>query len=164
VADHQRLDVLKRFTALLEGITVADGYEHNMPGQVFRGRLVFGEEVAPPFISIMEAPRPDFAQFAGGNEVRKDDWSLLIQGWAKEDPENPLDALYPLLTDVEERLARVIAVDRYGDPLDADNYMLGRTIVSLQVSPPVVRPPSSDPVAKGCFLLTLRVGLATSAG
>lgn len=171
MADHPRLAILKAFTAHLEGIAVADGFNHDLAGCVFRGRTLFGDDDPDTMVSIMEAPRPDpAALYTGGGEARIEGWNLLVQGWAKQDPVHPVDPLYPLLADVEARLTQIIyTAPGTGDPAYPQFYLLpdedgNPRITDLQIQPPVVRPPSSEPVAKACFYLPLRVGLALGVG
>jgi hypothetical protein len=170
VADHPRLAILKALTTHLEGIHPDEGFTHNMAGRVFRGRTLFGDNDPVPFLSILESPRPDIGLYAGGNEARSEDWELLIQGFADTDTVNPTDPLYPLLGDVEARLMQIIFVDgNSGDPKYPTAYMLRdadgrRQITDLKIGSPVVRPPGSEPTAKACFLLPLRVGLALDVG
>src|SRR5690606_4287447 len=103
-----------------------------------------GAEVKPyPAISILEAPRPDIAVFAGEEGfMRKDRWTLLIQGLAEENLLNPSDSAYYLCAAVEQRLHRIQAVKRAsGAPEFPEDYMLGNLITALEIAPPVVRPP-----------------------
>lgn len=169
MAEHKRLIVLKRLTALLEGINpeVDPEYVNDMRGRVFRGVTLIGDERKGTIITINEAPRPDFGLYAGEAEARFSEWNLLIAGYVDGDDEHPTDPLYPLLMEVEERLAHVHGVNRdTGDPVDPANYKLGRNsegqtyIADLHVMPPVVRGPSVQPVARACFYLPIRVGLA----
>jgi hypothetical protein len=163
VADHPRLAVLKALTEHLEGITVDDGFAHDLDGKVFRGRLEFGNNDPVPMLSIIEAPKPDAgAIYGGGGAVRHEQWDILLQGWASDDVMNPTDPLYPLLTDVEARLAEILLVgdDAYMLPDDEGNPRF----TDFKILPPVVRPPSTTPAAKACFLLPLRIGLALGVG
>lgn len=165
MADSYRLQVLKAFTLLLEGITVAGGYNYTLgAGKVFRGRARFGEEAPIPMISILEAPRPGAAIYTGDNEARKDLWPLLLQGWCEDDKDNPSDPVYGLLDDVERRLDRVVQVTAgTGVPKFSEHYMLGGLITDLQVSPGVVRPPTENVSARSFFYLPVQVGLARIA-
>jgi hypothetical protein len=171
VADHPRLAILKAFTTHLQGISVAGGFNHDLAAAVFRGRTLFGDNDPEVMVSIMEAPRPDAgAIYAGDGEARLESWNLLVQGWAKQDPQNPVDPLYPLLADVEARLTQIIYTKTdTGEPSYPQFFLLpdadGKPqITGLEIQPPVVRPPSSEPVAKACFYLPLRVGLALGVG
>lgn len=161
-----RLEILKRLTALLEGPLTIDGEEVSMEGAVFRGRNIVGEEVKPlPIISIIEAPRPDIASFAGEGVGRHDQWTLLITGRAEDDAANPSDSAYYLYAAVEERLGRVIAVKVSGTAKYPEHHLLGGLISSLEIAPPVVRPPDDKVVsASAYFFLPIRVGIASRLG
>lgn len=166
--DHPRLVILKRFTAIFQTIKTVNGYSHDLslPGRVVRGRAELGDNDAEnmPLVSILEAPRPDAgAIFTSDGDSRHEQWNLLVQGWTQDDVKNPSDPLYALLADVEACLALEVLKD------GSENYMLRDEdrkplITGLQILPPVVRPPSSTPAAKACFLLPLRVGLALGVG
>ncbi len=165
MADHPRLVILRELTTILEGITPENDYEHDLDGRVFRGRSVFGEDDPVPFLSIIEAPKPDASAIFGADGLaRHEQWQLLLQGFARDDVENPTDPLYALLGEVEARLAEMILGNENGP-----NYMLADDdgqprITGFEMLPPVVRPPSTTPAAKACFLLPLRVGLALGVG
>lgn len=154
-----RLEVLQRLTALLKGITVANGYSHDLDVNVFRGRTVFGAEDPIPLVSILESPRSDVGSYAGENE-RKDGWGLLIQGWTKDDLENPTDPAYELMDEVERHLERVSACSPInGVELYPGDYLLNRTIVSIKVHPGVVRPPMEGVSSKAFFYLPVTLTL-----
>lgn len=159
--DHIRLKVMRRLTAHLEGITEANGYNHNLNGAVFRGRAVYGNKDPVPMVSILEGKGSEFGVFADTHSsVRKDDWVLLVQGFVADDPRNPTDPAYALLTDVERRLSDIIAVDRQGQPAFNGLYMLQGLITSFKMASPVVRPPEDGLSSKAFFYLPIRVGLA----
>jgi len=168
--DHPKLVILKRLTALLETITVANGFTHDLAGQVFRCRLTFGDNDPPLFVSINESPRPDFGLFTGNDLARKEDWDLLIQGWRADDDG---DLLYALLADVEMCLAKINLMGRGEQapvPTFPDWYMLGMAtegVVGVKVQPGVVRPAQAapgQPVQKACFMLPVRVTYAFIQG
>lgn len=106
-----RLRVLQALTAQMKTVTPANGYlanladytdEANRPAaRVFRGRSMYGESDLLPFVSILEDPRPVENMHATGNRTQQvGEWKLLIQGFAKEDPVNPLDPAYFLMADI----------------------------------------------------------------
>jgi len=132
--DTKQLVIMKRLTTLLEGITVANGYDYDLVGKVFRGKMVFGAQESTPFVSILEFPRPDTAPIEGGAErlKRLEEWELQVQGWTKTTQNNPTDDLYGLKGALEHRLARIM------DPDTAD-YRLGRIIDRARIGPGVVR-------------------------
>lgn len=138
--DSRQLDILKRITAHLEGITPANGYPVTLTGRVYRGRADFGDSDAVPAISILEALRPNDAFPVGDDALmRSEDWMLLLQGWAEDDRRNPTDPVYQLKACVEQRLAEIVAthngVGRY-----PDIYRLGGRVAGLRIGPGLCRP------------------------
>jgi hypothetical protein len=156
-----RLIALKALTAHLEQITTAEGFSFDLLQKVFRGRAIFGEEAPKLMLAILEPPRPDLGIWAGGNQARKEDWPLLLQGTAVDDPENPGDVLYELMWQVEIQLSKINAVDNGGMPLYPEAYLLGRTVTDFQMGPGVVTAPA-DLTQRAFFYLPLRVGIATT--
>lgn len=163
MADSYKLDALVRLTALLETITVANGYEHDLAGNVFRGRARFGENDPATMVSLLEAPRQDDFNYGGANEARAERFLVLAQGWCPDDSVNPSDPVYRLLADVESRLTVVNATGRMnGEPVDRTHYMLGGTIVDFRFGPGVVRPATEGISSKAFFYLPIRIGLASN--
>jgi hypothetical protein len=139
--DTKQFVILKRLTELLEGVTPANGYDFDLTGKVFRGKLVFGAQESTPFVSIVEFPRPDTAPIEGGTEKlrRLEEWELQVQGWTKTTQANPTDELYGLKGAIEHRLALIMAVNELGNPTSIENYRLGRVIDRARIGPGVVR-------------------------
>lgn len=146
------LAALRVLTRHLEGITPANGYDFDLRGRVFRGRVRFGQDEPLPMLSILEAPRPEDGTLlpvaAENRRLSVREWGLLVQGWAVDDTENPTDAAYYLLAAVERRLSDLVAVNpQNGSPVDPDVYRLGRMasgrtrIVDATIGPGLVRPP-----------------------
>ena len=103
--DSKRLTILRRLTALLETVTVSNGYQHDLDGRVFRGRSTISAEESLPLISIIESFNPDRdPNEAGGSHNRQqlDRWLILVQGWAEDDEDNPTDPAHNLLADVKK--------------------------------------------------------------
>lgn len=162
-----RLLVMQRLCALLEETPlVVNGKSTDLTGAVVRGRNIIGEEQKPlPMLSILEAPRPDVASFAGEEGfMRHDKWTLLIQGRALDDKLNPSDNAYWLEAAVEERLSQIMATKRSGSPEFPAVYMLGGLITTFEIAPPVVRPPDDKVSAAAYFFLPIRVGIAVNVG
>ena len=147
--DPFRLKVMKALTLALEEIAVADGYQHDLAGRVYRGRVMFGERDPIPMLSILEVPLPldqivsprDATASAGG-------WDLMIQGFVEDDAKNPTDPAHRLLADVKKRLA-----------LEKRRVTLGEVfginaISGIRIGPGVVRPPD-EVSAKAYFWLGL---------
>lgn len=166
MADSYRLAVLKKLTDHLKGITKANGYDYDMADKVFRGRTVFGQNDPSHLLSILEAPRGDSGMFAGENKFeRKENWGLLIQGWASDDVDNPTDPLYGLMDAVEDRLLRLIAVSNdSGNPIYPNEYLLQRSIGDIEIAPGIVRPPMENVSSKAFFYLPVRVTLVRTHG
>lgn len=156
-----RLLVVQRLCTLLETLEY-QGQPIDLTGKVTRGRNIVGEEVAAPALSIIEAPRPDFASFAGEEHfMRKDNMILMIQGRAVDDKLLAGDNAYWLAAAVEQRLSRITAEKSNGMGAQfPEHYMLGKLITGLEVAPPVVRPPEDKVSQWAFFFLVLRVGIA----
>lgn len=154
--ESKQLTILKLLTTQIEVVTPANGYDFDLTGKVFRGRMVFGAEVDPPFVSILESPRPVPATDIGDPKlVRQNDWQLLIQGWAADDKEHPLDSAYGLKASVEQVLSELTQVDGNGRPV-YPSYLLGRRAISITIGPGVCRPPT-EATSLGFFFLPLTV-------
>lgn len=172
MAEPKRLHILKRLTALIETVSIANGYSYNLAGRVFRGKTVLGEEIDVPCITILEAPRPGFNQFGGEQEVTATKWQLLLQGFAKDDPKHPSDPLYYFADEIANVLSSVVLMknDGSGRPYSAAWYMLGRddegqTLVeSFEFGPSVVRPPDGTPTTKVCFYMPVTIGITGEVG
>lgn len=166
-----RLLIIKNLVALLEGPLVINGVEADMCGKVYRGRNILGEEAAStanlPCLSIIEAPRPDIAVFAGEGEARADALTLLITGLIEDFEFDPTgvnqrgDAAYFLHAAVEQRMGRIVAKKTAsGRPEFPEHFMLGNLITSLATAPPVVRPEGEKLSSRASFFLPVRVGIA----
>jgi len=166
MADSIQLDILKRLTTHLEGITLANGYEFDLSSSVFRGRLLYGENDTLPFVSIVEHLQGDITTAtAGENEVeRVETWILLVQGMTKNDVRNPTDETYQLKASVEQQLSRLILQDHYGNPQYPSEYFFGLygqgVITGLTIGPGIVSPPREGICERAFFYLPLGVGLA----
>lgn len=164
MADSYRLTVMKALTALLEDITVANGFDYNLAGCVFRGRSVFGADSPPTMVSILEAPRPDGNFFTTDQQARNESWLLLVQGFCPDEKENPSDPVYQLADAVETQLHKINALTGYGEPKHPQYYRLGNQIADAKVNPPIVRPPSTDISPRAFFYLPLQLTLVRKTG
>jgi hypothetical protein len=164
----KRLAVLIRLQLLLEEICKADGDLYDMAGHVHVNRLLFGAEVKQDHeatLSIIEAPRSDFAVFAGDGDSRADRWTLMIQGTVPDDKTVDTEYLpYFFCQDVERRLLRIIERKSSGTPKYPHDYLLGDMISSVEVAPPVVRPPEAQVSSHAFFYLPIRLGIAVEIG
>lgn len=156
--DSKQLRILKKLTALLE---LTSGYEGI---KVFRGKLVVSAREVEDTLSVLEAPRPVVGQPAGhGGHKRLETWTLLVQGWPKDDKENPSDPAYAMKAAVEQWLYRIIAVNEHdGLPVYPDLYLLAGDIASLTIGQGVVRPPSEEAASRlAMFYLPLILEITT---
>lgn len=156
--DPKQLRILKKLCNHLE---VTSGYEGI---KVYRGKLVVSAKEIEDCLSILEAPRPVIGEGAGhNNHKRNETWTLLVQGWPKDDKENPSDPAYYLKAAVEKRLSRIIQVnDNMGLPTYPDEYMLGGDIGSMIVGQGVVRPPAEEAASRlAMFYLPLVLEINT---
>jgi hypothetical protein len=168
VADHIKLQILKRITEDLNNVTVANGYEHDLAGRVFRGRSAFSATTdKPPIISIIEAPAAANTSFADvGGTVKESDWTLLVQGWAADPSkgiigaDHPTDAVYALLADVQRRLSDYVLTNKKGQPVWPGKYMIYNLASAVKLGAPVVRPADNEVSSLAFFYLPVRIDLA----
>jgi len=154
MADPERLQVQKALTAALQEITPAAGYAHDLSQSVFRGRRLYSESDPLPMVTILEVPLPpDQKDSPLGAEARHGKWELVVQGFVKDDPQNPTDPAHILLADVKRRLAEEMENGRRFD--DTQGFFgLPKIIQDMQIGVGVVRPPD-EVSAKAYFWLTL---------
>lgn len=147
--ESKRLATLIALTDYLRTeITTVNGYKHDLGvSGVVRGRLRIDDDDQLPMISIVESPNPDrFPNRAGDQDnvevVQRDLWTLLVQGWAKDDKENPTDPAYELMADTKKALAKIMAENtEQGTAKYPSIYRLGGLVVGLQFEAGTVRPP-----------------------
>lgn len=170
----KKLLTLKRLTRLLEGInpnnTWIDDegneqpFDMDLTNSVFRGRVVFGEEVKPPFIAILEAPRQINPNGGGDSKlVQDEDWTLLIQGFATDDPYHPSDPAYKLLAYVQARLSRISDEKKNGGRggVYPDDYRLGGLTGKISYQIPIVRPGKDDVSDTAYFYMPVSIETVT---
>lgn len=159
--DPFRLRVLKGLTACLQQITIANGYKFDLAQNVFRGRTVYGESDPLPLISILEPPLPiDQLRSPEQSTASSGEWDIMIQGFVKDDPENPTDPAHLLMADVRKALAQERKKRaRRNMPrifnLDPESKHL---VEDVFVGPGVVRP-ADDISAVAYFWLTITLRL-----
>lgn len=155
--DPKRLIVLKEICAhLAADVRIANGYQHDLSAaQVSRGRTVFSEREPLPALSLLEAPNVEVvaSRSSANLALQTEQWILLLQGWAVDDPANPTDPVHYLLADCKKSLAKII------DPRQRHaSFLLGGKITSLTFEPGVVRP--ADEVSSRAYFWTrITVGL-----
>ncbi|MBT9159043.1 MAG: hypothetical protein DDT26_00292 [Dehalococcoidia bacterium] len=149
--DSKRLATLKALTAHLEAeVSVANGYDLDLAGAVFRGRAVFDEADPVPCVSILDNITPDrFSERAGNNDGEQGDaysrWVVLVQGWSTDDKKNPTDPAEQLMAAVKKAIS---VVDSDPHPMTGaaahPNYLLGGLINGVEIEPGTVRPPDQN--------------------
>ena len=145
--------VLKALSATLESITVANGYQHDLAGAVFRGRTRFDQNDPLPMLAIIEKPiGPDEIESPTGSSTALQSLPLLVQGFVKEDPTNPTDTSYRLMADVRKALA----VERKRGR-GSDIFGMGPRIAGLHIGRGVVRPPDAAISAEAFFWLPITI-------
>lgn len=170
----KKLRIMKSLTALLEGIIpgwvdlppemIGQTCPFDLSQSVFRGRVDFGDDVPLPFLVILEAPRQLNPNGAGSGElINKEDWTLLIQGFATEDAKHPSDPAYALLAWTQMRLARITTEKKSGMrggeyPLE---WRLGGLVVDVRYQIPIVRPGKDDVSGTAYFYMPISVGNVT---
>lgn len=173
MADPKQLRVLKKLVTHLEGINpdnddpaTGDPYEIDLRASVFRGRSLLTIDDAEDAISILEFPRQELYEPVGEHGiVRQLRWQIMLQGWPKDDAENPSDPAYRMLALCEMRLARLVAEKPNGrGPLFPEEYMLGQhegenELASLLIAPGVVRPPEDAASRLAMFYMPLVLGV-----
>jgi hypothetical protein len=158
---------LRRLTAHLEAVAYTSevpGFgDMTLDGKVFRGRTVFGDEVVPPFLAILEAPRQLITEGRGESKTTlKYDWKLLIHGFAPDYKKHPTDPAYELAAHVEARMARLIAQERSGaGPTYPDEFKLGRIVEDILFTNPIVRPPDNDVSDTAYFYMPVTLEFVT---
>lgn len=166
MADSKQLRILKKLTAHLEGINPDNGYVYDLRGKVIRGRSLAPVDEAANTVSILEFPRQEIWDGVGSmGLVRQIEWTLMLQGWPVDDPENPSDPAYAMKAEVEHRLARLVQEKDNGrGPAYPDEFRLGKhegewELLSLTIAPGVVRPPEDAASRLAMFYMPLVLGV-----
>jgi len=153
----KQLRILRKLAAHLE---VTSGYEGT---KVWIGKSVITAKETANTLSVLEAPRPVVGSEAAEQGVkRKEAWTLLVQGWPTDDPEEPSAPAYWMKAAVEQHLSLIIAELPNGAMRDDPLYLLGGDIASLTIGQGVVRPPSEEAASRlSMFYLPLIVEITT---
>lgn len=153
----KQLRVLRKLKALLE---VTSGYEGI---KCWIGKSVITAKETADTLSILEAPRPVVGSPAAeGGVKRNEPWTLLVQGWPIDDPEEPSAPAYWMKAAVERQLSLINAELPDGRQRTDPVYLLGHDIHSLTIGQGVVRPPSEEAASRlAMFYLPLIVGITT---
>lgn len=170
----KKLAILKALTTHLEGITPAwvdlppemagQSCPFDMSKSVFRGRMEFGDEVDLPFIALLESPRQLDPNGGGtGRLLQDEDWTLLIQGFAKDDKKNPLDPAYEMLAWTQMRMARITAEKTNGarGGRYPNEWRLGGLVAEIRYQIPIVRAGKDNVSDAAYFYMPVAVGNVT---
>lgn len=150
--DTFRLLVLKSLTDALSEIAVAQGYQHDLAGKVFRGRALLTPEDGLPAVTINETPQMPETLEVPESPSAVTKLNLLVQGFVRDDRENPTDPAYLLLGDVQKRLAQEKTTDGGFNILG-----FGERITSIQIGQGVVRPPDGVVSDTAFFYLPVKL-------
>ena len=153
-----RLRILKAMTVALKEISPANGFATNVQGNVFRGRVIFGENDPIPLLSILEVPIPlDQTPAPTDSEFSSGGWEIMVQGFVTDDPENPTDPAHLFMADVKKRLAqerrKALAMKS-----EEGIFGLGNFVTGMRIGAGVVRPPD-EISAVAYFWLTVTLDI-----
>lgn len=153
----KQLRVLRKLKALLE---VTSGYEG---AKCWLGKSVITSKEIGDTLSILEAPRPIVGSGAGEQNLKRTEaWTLLVQGWPVDDPDEPSAPAYWMKAAVEQQLSLIMAELPNGRQRDDKLYRLGGDISSLTIGQGVVRPPSEEAASRlAMFYLPLILEITT---
>jgi len=165
MADPIRLRIEKKLADRFREITPANGYQFDLsaPGQVVRGRIAIGDDDPVPLVSILEVPvPPDQHEPPFASDTFDGPWDLIIQGWCRDDPENPTDPGHYLMADVKRKLAEIMRTPETS-PFANNSFLDEPKIRKMEITPGVVRPAES-PSRMAFFWLSLRIHLVEKIG
>ena len=153
-----RLRILKAMTVALKEISPANGFATDVQGNVFRGRVIFGENDPIPLLSILEVPIPlDQTPAPADSEFSSGGWEIMVQGFVTDDPENPTDPAHLFMADVKKRLAqerrKALAMKS-----EEGIFGLGNFVTGMRIGAGVVRPPD-EISAVAYFWLTVTLDI-----
>lgn len=168
MSDPFRLKTQKAIAAAIDEISVATGYSLDFTGKVFRGRLIFGDGDPVPMISIIEPPLPNEMRPSPLLSTTEDGWwDIIVQGFVRDDRENPTDPAHLAMADVKKRLAQELKrkgegsernqPNPFGVNYDENGQLRKNRIEQFKIGAGVVRPPEEAVSTKAYFWLTLRL-------
>jgi hypothetical protein len=154
----KRLQVKIALCEWLEGITPANGYQHDLSPtggvvRVFRGRDLFGPETTTPVCAVLEPLGPDRdIDDAGSGRIVHEKMILLIQGWADSDlsATHPTDGADYLLADLKKRVGELIGND-LPPSMEKSYHNLYGLVSEIKVEPGTVRQPDQFSALAYCF-------------
>lgn len=133
--------------------------------KVYRGKGVVTAKELEDCLSILEAPRSLFGEAAGwGGVKRNEQWALIVQGWPKDDQENPSDPAYRLKAAVEMHVAAIVSnTDHSGRERTDPLYLLGGDISGMEIGQGIVRPANQESGTSRLaeFFIPLLLGIQT---
>jgi hypothetical protein len=152
-----RLRVLKSMSDLIATASKDAGYNYDLAGCVFRGRVLFGEDDPVPLVSILEAPVPDEPDpTPAAGTTWKGSWRLMVQGWVDDDRENPTDPAHYLMADVK----RVLADHRKLMLMKNNLFGMQGRVLDLTIGAGLVRPAQEHVQELANFLLSVTLVIA----
>lgn len=160
--DPLNVRILHALRDLIAGISIDEGYKHDLTDSVFLGRNVFGDSDPETMVSILEPPvEPD--QIPSPDEAKElaGDWNLLIQGFVKDDKANPTEPAYRLLADVRAVLAKERArpgTSRVSSGKAVDLLDMDGAVTKIDFGRGVVRPPD-EISSKAYFWLNITISI-----
>lgn len=141
----------------LEKINPENGYDHDLRGKVFYGRSIYGAEQDVPFVSVLEQPKPNDVSAAGSGKVRRTIFNdLMIQGFVKDNKENPLVPALDLLAEVELCLSELIS-EHEGRPTHPTSHRLANLATDVLIGQGIARPPTEKVSPTAFFYLPAQV-------
>lgn len=153
-----RLAVMQNLTALLETITPDNGYIHDLRDSVFRGRNVFGDRDPVPMVVILDSPQPGDVVPSGTTNAAnyQTGMPLIVQGFVKDDLQNPSDPAYLLMADVR----RCLALEKKTRGARPPNLLgMGGKVTALEIGQGTVRPPEQGLSVKAFFWQVVYLGI-----
>ena len=152
-----RLRLFEAITKAIEEVNPDNGYEADLRGRVYRGRLLFGDEQELPCVSILQPPIPLDELFMRDQRTTSvGNIEVMVQGIVDEDHLHPTDPAERLMAEV--KLALVKEAKRktgMGDPLI---FGMDGRVDGISIGMGSCRPPDmmSD---RSFFWLTLTIKL-----
>lgn len=144
-----RLNILTLMTTAFSRITVANGFQTDLGGNTFRGRIYFGNDDPLPMLALVEPPVTDIVPLMSppGGPCRKSKWTVIVQGFVKSGEDHPCDPAYVFAAEVTQVLMEEAMRKNWGRTVTP--FGLDHTIESVKIGPPIVRP--SDNISSTAY-------------
>lgn len=154
MADSKRLRILKALTSQLETVMIANGYQFDLAGKVYRGRAGFGDETPTPWVGLFELRPEDIIR--AGETVNKDEWYVGLQGAVDVDEVHPTDPAHNLMADVKKALGKIVTQSPHQrNP----NYMFGGLLSDLRMDGGMTFVPKEE-MSTAAFAMKLTLVIA----